>query len=227
MLREALKHIGCADLIGNGKRHLIPSWQPAGIGKAPEGAGANRPEGRRQTPWRYLPQPDYRADAQTLKILHPLVVRIDRGIVRLCCAAAERTPRTRRLCGDAGLRRVHQQSCALSPSGSLVSGLLAMMVPAFLEPWWVWAKAALGILMFKGVLTIVGAKADHAANLAQDIVAGTATRADIETALAYGGGRLDRARDLRGERGPRRLAPSPQTSQRHSFNKSTDAHATP
>jgi uncharacterized radical SAM protein YgiQ len=29
LLREHLKKIGRADLIGNGKRHLIPSWQPA------------------------------------------------------------------------------------------------------------------------------------------------------------------------------------------------------
>jgi len=28
MLREALKEMGRADLIGNGKRHLIPNWQP-------------------------------------------------------------------------------------------------------------------------------------------------------------------------------------------------------
>ncbi len=33
MLREALKNMGRSDLIGNGKRHLIPSWQPDGSGK--------------------------------------------------------------------------------------------------------------------------------------------------------------------------------------------------
>ncbi len=32
LLREALKRMGRADLIGNGKRHLVPSWQPAGTG---------------------------------------------------------------------------------------------------------------------------------------------------------------------------------------------------
>lgn len=32
LLREALKRMGRADLIGNGKRHLIPLWQPAGTG---------------------------------------------------------------------------------------------------------------------------------------------------------------------------------------------------
>src|SRR5512139_3489505 len=30
LLREALKKMGREDLIGNGKRHLIPSWQPGG-----------------------------------------------------------------------------------------------------------------------------------------------------------------------------------------------------
>ena len=30
MLREALKEMGRADLIGNGKKHLIPDWQPTG-----------------------------------------------------------------------------------------------------------------------------------------------------------------------------------------------------
>jgi radical SAM superfamily enzyme YgiQ (UPF0313 family) len=32
LLREALKRMGRADLIGNGKKHLVPSWQPKGTG---------------------------------------------------------------------------------------------------------------------------------------------------------------------------------------------------
>ena len=32
LLREALKKMGRIDLIGNGKRHLVPSWQPEGTG---------------------------------------------------------------------------------------------------------------------------------------------------------------------------------------------------
>ena len=32
LLRDALKAMGRADLIGNGKKHLIPAWQPAGTG---------------------------------------------------------------------------------------------------------------------------------------------------------------------------------------------------
>jgi uncharacterized radical SAM protein YgiQ len=42
LLREALKRMGRADLIGNGKRHLIPAWQPAGAGQAAEGRRASR-----------------------------------------------------------------------------------------------------------------------------------------------------------------------------------------
>ena len=33
MLREALKAMGRADLIGNGKKHLVPAWQPVGTEK--------------------------------------------------------------------------------------------------------------------------------------------------------------------------------------------------
>jgi uncharacterized radical SAM protein YgiQ len=38
VLREALKRMGRADLIGPSKQHLIPAWQPAGTGDAPEGS---------------------------------------------------------------------------------------------------------------------------------------------------------------------------------------------
>jgi uncharacterized radical SAM protein YgiQ len=37
VLREALRRMGRADLIGNGKQQLIPSYQPAGTGNAEEG----------------------------------------------------------------------------------------------------------------------------------------------------------------------------------------------
>ena len=37
LLREALKRMGRTDLIGNGKRHLIPAWQPKGTGATGEG----------------------------------------------------------------------------------------------------------------------------------------------------------------------------------------------
>ena len=44
LLREALKSMGRSDLIGNGKRHLVPSYQPVGTGGHPE--GIRMPAGR-------------------------------------------------------------------------------------------------------------------------------------------------------------------------------------
>ncbi len=51
MLREALTRMGRADLIGNGKHHLVPRWQPQGTGLRPEGArgGPRRNVGSRPT----------------------------------------------------------------------------------------------------------------------------------------------------------------------------------
>jgi uncharacterized radical SAM protein YgiQ len=37
VLREALRRMGRADLIGNGKHQLVPAYQPSGTGQAPEG----------------------------------------------------------------------------------------------------------------------------------------------------------------------------------------------
>ncbi len=46
VLREALKQMGRADLIGPGKHQLVPNWQPAGTGLAGgEGARAGRKHG--------------------------------------------------------------------------------------------------------------------------------------------------------------------------------------
>ncbi|MBK1645030.1 YgiQ family radical SAM protein [Thiocapsa imhoffii] len=42
LLRAALMSMGRADLIGNGKRHLVPSFQPSGTGLRPEGRRAPR-----------------------------------------------------------------------------------------------------------------------------------------------------------------------------------------
>jgi len=38
LLRSALKRMGRMDLIGNGKNHLVPAWQPKGTGLEPEGS---------------------------------------------------------------------------------------------------------------------------------------------------------------------------------------------
>jgi len=42
LLREALKRMGREDLIGNGKRHLVPSWQPTDSGVTKSGQRTQR-----------------------------------------------------------------------------------------------------------------------------------------------------------------------------------------
>ncbi len=51
LLREALKKMGRADLIGNGKKHLVPSFQPAGTGAKAKYKSDTRPNrgGKRAT----------------------------------------------------------------------------------------------------------------------------------------------------------------------------------
>jgi uncharacterized radical SAM protein YgiQ len=49
VLRDALRRMGREDLIGNGKHHLVPHWQPAGTGTAGEGV---RGKGGRRGPRR-------------------------------------------------------------------------------------------------------------------------------------------------------------------------------
>ncbi len=47
VLREALRRMGRADLIGNGKHQLVPAWQPAGVGSGGEGhRAAPKPKAR-------------------------------------------------------------------------------------------------------------------------------------------------------------------------------------
>ncbi|MEM8772720.1 MAG: hypothetical protein AAGD92_13825 [Pseudomonadota bacterium] len=56
---------------------------------------------------------------------------------------------------------------------ALVSGLLAMVVHTpFLDKGWVWIKALLGILMFKGVLILVVAEANRAAKVSAQLANG-------------------------------------------------------
>jgi uncharacterized radical SAM protein YgiQ len=63
LLREALRRMGRADLIGSGKHHLVPAWQPKGTGG---GEGARRPgapKGRVLTQHTGLPPRDDGAGA--------------------------------------------------------------------------------------------------------------------------------------------------------------------
>ena len=52
LLREALKKMGRADLIGNGKKQLVPTWQPLPDGRKPGSPSTARvsPEGKRARP---------------------------------------------------------------------------------------------------------------------------------------------------------------------------------
>ncbi len=53
MIREALKEMGREDLIGPGKQHLVPAWQPAGTGNA---GGEGRRKGRKHGDQTFLTQ---------------------------------------------------------------------------------------------------------------------------------------------------------------------------
>jgi uncharacterized radical SAM protein YgiQ len=63
VLREALRQMGRADLIGNGKQQLVPAWQPAGTGDSSEGkrgGGAKRPFKTQHTGLPQVPHPGRR-----------------------------------------------------------------------------------------------------------------------------------------------------------------------
>lgn len=58
---------------------------------------------------------------------------------------------------------------------ALITGLLSMVVHyPFREQGWAWVKAVTGILLFEGVLAIIGAKATYAAEVSRKIAEGTA-----------------------------------------------------
>jgi len=58
LLRETLKRMGRADLIGPGKHHLVPNWQPAGTGNA---GGEGRRVGRKHKAQKFLTKGVYPA----------------------------------------------------------------------------------------------------------------------------------------------------------------------
>ncbi len=58
MLRDALRAMGREELIGGGKHHLVPPWQPAGTGDTPEGRRGGAPrEGASAAPVRAYGRP--------------------------------------------------------------------------------------------------------------------------------------------------------------------------
>ncbi len=56
LLRDALRSMGRADLIGSGKHQLVPSWQPAGTGGEHEGRRRPQGAGRLRTQHTGLPR---------------------------------------------------------------------------------------------------------------------------------------------------------------------------
>ena len=68
---------------------------------------------------------------------------------------------------------------------ALVTGLVAMIVHrAFQSMRWVWAKAALGLLMFEATLAIIQSKANEGLLLAQKVAAGSEPAETLKVALA-------------------------------------------
>ncbi len=60
LLREALKRMGRVDLIGNGKHHLVPAWQPAGSGAKGRGHGRDKAIARTSGAERRRPEKRFR-----------------------------------------------------------------------------------------------------------------------------------------------------------------------
>lgn len=63
--------------------------------------------------------------------------------------------------------------------------ILLMAHRPFLDNGWAWLKAALGLLMFKGGLTIVGAKADYAAVVSRKIADGEPWENALDAAIVH------------------------------------------
>lgn len=113
-----------------------------------------------------------------LKMLHTLAAGgLVGGLLAYMILLVAAKPDTPALYADLRASIAALSNYLLLPSLALalVSGLLSMAVHRpYLDKGWAWIKAALGILMFKGVLTVVGAKADYAAALSDRIAKGEA-----------------------------------------------------
>ena len=72
VLREALRRMGRADLIGSGKQQLVPAYQPAGTGEATQSRGAEaRPFRTQHTGLPYNPRPRSKPPARSGKTKGP------------------------------------------------------------------------------------------------------------------------------------------------------------
>ncbi len=126
---------------------------------------------------------------KTLKILHTLAAcGMIGGLLVYMLLLVEARQDTPEAYADLRWSISQLSDYVLMPSLAIVvvSGLLAMVVHRpYMDKRWAWVKAASGILMFKGVLTIVGAKANYAAGVAEKIANGEASREALDAALAY------------------------------------------
>lgn len=78
LLREALKDMGRADLIGNGKKHLIPAWQPAGFHDHEPKGFHGQPEKTAQNTRRPTASTSSRTPARNVPGKRPATVRTKR-----------------------------------------------------------------------------------------------------------------------------------------------------
>lgn len=126
---------------------------------------------------------------KTVKILHTLAAcGLIGGLLVYMLLLAEARQDTAAAYADLRWSISQLSDYVLMPSLAVVvvSGLLSMVVHRpYMDKRWAWVKAASGILMFKGVLTIVGAKANYAAGVAEQVARGEATREALDAALAY------------------------------------------
>jgi hypothetical protein len=79
LLREALRRMGRADLIGNGRQHLVPTYQPIGTGRSHE--GKRRPRGDDAA--QQAPQP--------FRTQHTGLPRVPTSVTKSACGASGRT----------------------------------------------------------------------------------------------------------------------------------------
>ena len=126
---------------------------------------------------------------KTVKILHTLAAcGLIGGLLVYMLLLVEARQDTAEAYADLRWSISQLSDYVLMPSLAVVvvSGLLSMVVHRpYMDKRWAWVKAASGILMFKGVLTIVGAKANYAAGVAEQIARGEASREALDAALAY------------------------------------------
>ena len=99
LLREALKQMGRSDLIGNGKRHLIPTWQPSGTGLGGgEGARAGRKHGQQTVLTQHTGLPPRADGSRVARSPAPKPVALNQRPARAFtqgspCGSGRRSPR--------------------------------------------------------------------------------------------------------------------------------------